>query len=1095
MLMSVLVCPAVFSAGLVKDINAVPIADYAGGSGFGNAVQTNGGTLFFTRDADHGLEPWITDGTPAGTRLLKDIRPGPLSSNPEGFWEMVTLMNGVAYFWADDGANGVEMWRSDGTTDGTRILANIGPGAANGASVGFVAGSSFPVINGVLFFGGDDGVSGGELWRTDGTSGGTYRLMDGTPGSVGINPIHFRVLGSRLYFVGGTLGGSELWTSDGTPAGTRRVADTNQVPGTDIDYLTVVGDVMFFAMMDTTHGYELWRANAAGTASLVADLNTTTTLGSTTTGHSGARPVAILNNALLFAAYTSANGGGARLMRVAGNGAPTVVIDSLPPEIYRVVAAPNGVFLGFHNPNLGDLPAVLTDGTEAGTDFFDGVTTLARVVASEARGGGEVFFAAVSGAGARNNIWRSDGTRAGTRLYATIDNIVLTSDLEYFGGKLYFPNGRHTDSLHGEELWVSDGTPGGTHIVADLSPGPENTGLAVSVVGNRMYLDVFDGVAAREPWVSDGTEAGTRRLADLESNYISGGSDPHVLGSLGADAFFSADDGVHGRELWATNGTGAGTRMLRDVATGSGVDESGGLFPMTGFALFAGVDAAGTELWRTDGTAAGTWRVKDIQGGAGSGAPRLAGAVLLNGFAYFLADDGAHGSELWRTDGTDAGTTLVVDLPADDAYGRVLFPVTANGRIYVRSGGDPPTLWSTDGTAGGTVQVTNALRIGIDASIAFQDRVCFPVHVVDGQVEYFCSNGAAGNATRITNFEALNLTVTSRPYVLNGQLMLSAVQPGSAGVGGIYLCDGNPNALTRISTMQFYDAVALNGGSSFAFRSQSGGVFDIGVTDGTPAGTRSMLAGTTLDRNRLLQYIAPVGDSIVFVVNDAVRGPVTWKTDGTVSGTRFLFDVDPSSDQPDGPPAQFHPVGGRVYFTAMRAGIGQELWSFTMTNPNATDDYANAQFNTPVVINTLSNDSDFDSSLAGATIDIVSPPAFGTTSVNSGAGTITYTPNNGYAGIDRFVYRVMDSQGNFSAGANVSVLTATAVSNTAPGTAPVSPPANPPSNPPPSGGAGGGGGGGSLGLEAFALALMLAWRRRRGGSPGASDPRAVSCPC
>ena len=85
--------------------------------------------MFFTQDQAHGLEPWVTDGTPAGTRLLKDIHPGPISCGVE----MVTAMNGTVFFVADDGTNGFELWRSDGTADGTRMVANIGPGSANGA--------------------------------------------------------------------------------------------------------------------------------------------------------------------------------------------------------------------------------------------------------------------------------------------------------------------------------------------------------------------------------------------------------------------------------------------------------------------------------------------------------------------------------------------------------------------------------------------------------------------------------------------------------------------------------------------------------------------------------------------------------------------------------------------------------------------------------------------------------------------------------------------------------------------------------------------------------------------------------------------------
>jgi hypothetical protein len=131
-------------------------------------------------------------------------------------------------------------------------------------------------------------------------------------------------------------------------------------------------------------------------------------------------------------------------------------------------------------------------------------------------------------------------------------------------------------------------------------------------------------------------------------------------------------------------------------------------------------------------------------------------------------------------------------------------------------------------------------------------------------------------------------------------------------------------------------------------------------------------------------------------------------------------------------------------------------------------------FNTAVNINVAANDADFDSVLVAPTIEIVTPPANGTVVANTGAGSLTYTPNNGFSGFDTFVYRVMDSSGNPSNGASVDVIVKAAPSTTTPGTGP-----SPPSTPPPSGGggggssSGGGGGGGALGFEMLLLGLLV----------------------
>ena len=84
-----------------------------------------GGTLFFYADnATTGRELWKSDGTPAGTVLVKDIIPGANASGPTYF----TAYGGVAHFTANDGVLGTELWRSDGGPGGTFLVHDVGPG-------------------------------------------------------------------------------------------------------------------------------------------------------------------------------------------------------------------------------------------------------------------------------------------------------------------------------------------------------------------------------------------------------------------------------------------------------------------------------------------------------------------------------------------------------------------------------------------------------------------------------------------------------------------------------------------------------------------------------------------------------------------------------------------------------------------------------------------------------------------------------------------------------------------------------------------------------------------------------------------------------
>ena len=81
-----------------------------------------GNTLYFaSSDATHGTELWKTDGTVAGTVMVKDINPGVAGSNPF----QLTNVGGTLYFVAQDGGGGADLWKTDGTASGTVLVKNL----------------------------------------------------------------------------------------------------------------------------------------------------------------------------------------------------------------------------------------------------------------------------------------------------------------------------------------------------------------------------------------------------------------------------------------------------------------------------------------------------------------------------------------------------------------------------------------------------------------------------------------------------------------------------------------------------------------------------------------------------------------------------------------------------------------------------------------------------------------------------------------------------------------------------------------------------------------------------------------------------------
>jgi ELWxxDGT repeat protein len=236
--------------------------------------------------------------------------------------------------------------------------------------------------------------------------------------------------------------------------------------------------------------------------------------------------------------------------------------------------------------------------------------------------------------------------------------------------KLLFATG---DTVAQHTLWVTDGTTDGTYSLitstsssyADAEAGNFGGSPDFGILGNQVFFATSDTAHGEELWVTNGTTAGTSLLKDI--NPGTAGSAPNSFVAISSsELLFSADDGTDGAQLWITNGTTGGTSMLKDIYPGrnSYVDY---FTPFRGGALFSADDGThGGELWYTDGTTAGTSMLKDINPGAASSGffspsgPRY--FLSLGSEAVFIANDGTHGLEPWVTDGTTAGTSLLKDI-------------------------------------------------------------------------------------------------------------------------------------------------------------------------------------------------------------------------------------------------------------------------------------------------------------------------------------------------------------------------------------------------------------------------------------------------
>jgi len=495
----------------------------------------HGGRLWFVAETRRGQELWVSDGLSA-QQLTGFARKraflDPIASMYLGLPRSSPA--GPFVFAAHDGVHGPELWTSDGTPAGTRLLRDLCPGPCAGVEA---------IHRG--YFTGTDGVHGHELWVTDGTS--VELVRDVCPGPCDGNPGSVVLLGDRVLFAADDGSGIDLWSSAG------RVTDFEpRVPWTSLHGASLPGAFLFGAD-DGEHGLELWATDGTDSR-LVKDLDEADMGGSFPYGLSA------LGGTAFFFADDGTHG--YELWKSDGTAAGTVLVaERVPGEEPR------------HPPDVRGSAVVGTELVLAVDEALwrtDG-TTVQKVREVDAREliafQGSLFFTAEGGLwrgdtripGPSNprlltvhagrlwffddaGLWSSDGTAAvleaegltGSLLASVGDRLVVSKDADpgsawtVFQGRLYY-------TMDGR-LWVSDGEES-----RPVSGAPG--GATFAPLGDRLlFTTTGSGIPL---WMTDGVEA--VKVRDLAPRFL-GRLD---LLAVGSRVFFPALDPATGLELWA----------------------------------------------------------------------------------------------------------------------------------------------------------------------------------------------------------------------------------------------------------------------------------------------------------------------------------------------------------------------------------------------------------------------------------------------------------------------------------------------------------------------------------------------------------------
>jgi len=849
---------------LLKDVNpAIGAAGYAPQ----DLVEMNGVAYYSATDGASGRELWRSDGTAEGTYMLKDIRPGSSSSTPR----MLTPIDGTLYFTAFVNGFGTELWKSDGTAEGTVMVAD----AVQGSPGLFDLGESpvaphFIRAGANIFFRIVANSTVTDLWKTDGTAEGTQLVKRIHEGPSGFTFADMAAVGDQLIFRAPT---GKLWRSDGTAEGTVLVEPLAAELSSVMDVTSFDG-FAYFSANDGVQNFELWKSDGTpeGTT-LVCDLYAA--------DGSFPQELTVFNGALYFTAYDGT--GGFHLWKLAaGSSSPQLVKQALPNAGIQYVTAAGDALYFYYN---GD-------------------------------------------------VWRSTGESERTTPLAPTPSI--PSGFAAIGSSVYF---RMAVGLK-EELWVTDGTPAGTQSVfAGLDPVSDLLPAAVPLAGASAFVG-SQGQSGVELWTTQGTAESNSIVLD---RFLPLNGNPRDLVKVGDVVYFSADSG-----LWKTDGTPDGTVQVKDLqmitqqistpAPGYSVAYQGQLY-----FIARGASDFGYQLYKTDGTPEGTVRVKAINPtgnaftlpGFTNSDDRLPHFTIAGDYLYFRADDGSSGLELWRTDGSEAGTIRLTDVTG--AFTQSVFSTSPSsfsshfspwfspvgGTLYFRGALSTPigspTIWKSDGTTAGTAPVTLPSALSLFTWMAALDGSLYFAARINTDYGMWRLDPGAAAPVLVKAFPSPGLiSNTLEQAVHGGYLYFTRLDSVTE---ELWRTDGTTDGTVRLLAAPFgltqsFSELTQVGDAVFFTRTTPVSQ-ELWKTDGT-------VAGTMLVSPVAAARLTPLAGGLYFS-GGVASSPRLYISDGTADGT--LRAVPAGSPVFDSPPQVFIELNGRLIVAAADAQHGMELWA------------------------------------------------------------------------------------------------------------------------------------------------------------------------
>ena len=784
-------------------------------------IPLNDRFLFTATTPDRGRELWVSDGTTGGTKLLKDIFPGDMNGVSPVLEKTAVFLEGKMFFIATDGQNGYQIWSTDGNHEGTIRITDV-EGIDDRTELTLVGKDIFFLIQKDTLL---------QVWKSDGTRNGTEMIK----GGISIwNSVSFQGAANNLFFFTLKPYGSNysrIWRSDGSNLGTfpitRETGKFDYGPAGFDQYITFK-DELYFVVNDL----EVFHPSTTG------------------------------------------------LMKTDGsleNTLPVKALDEIGEiDLGDVIEINERLYFSFFKHRDNRLIILESDGTEQGSKKIFDYTSSSHFIPSFLQGdGNHLIFTSANDA---NN---TSLFKLGLDNYdlQEIKELSISQDIQWSYDEtcaiekvndsnffIAFPTGKFYQS----NTWVTDLTNAGTVHIAEMA-----NVRTVFPFQQRIFFSA-NSSQGEELW-SVGQLFNDAAMF-LNINQTKEGIELRNIITASDKIFFGASDATRSEEIWSYDRSTQSLSLTYDLEKGEGFTYPFLVIEHDGHILFtAYTKKTGSELWRSDGSSTGTVMVEDLQPGEFSSAPMF--FTKHKGVLFFTA---WIQRRYYLCKYTGGKIEKILDF-GENQYSTALRAsqvISAKDHIYLSITADGEDLWRSDGTKEGTFKVKDFAIMGelthVNGKLFFAAQ-----ETLDSENELWISDGSGQGTTLVKNIGEGYSSYPRHFINFNDQLVFSAY---SEEIG-----------------REFW------------------------MSDGTTVGTGLIRDINPGNNSSITQTEYSTADGyLYFAANDGVNGSELWKTDGTSEGTRIVKDINPGVESSF--PGNLTSHNNKIYFRAFTAKNGVELW-------------------------------------------------------------------------------------------------------------------------------------------------------------------------